>query len=84
MDEPLVCQLFCQGHPEGPGFLLPREWWWGLGLRVLRRARVNLLLWWGSAGADRMLRTTQWTRASLIRVIHDQPSGWCGDVGSQF
>lgn len=71
--------------PEGPGFLLLREWWWGLGLRVLRRARVNLLLWWGSAGADRMLRTTQWTRASLIRVIHVQPFRLLsGDVGSQF
>jgi len=28
--------------PEGPGFLLTRECWWGLGLRVLRWARVNL------------------------------------------
>lgn len=71
--------------PEGPGFLSSREWWWGLGLRVLLRARVNLPLWWGSAGADRMLRTTQWTRASLIRVIHDQPFRLLiGDVGSQF
>ena len=75
--------------PEGPGFLLLLAVMVGGGggwaVWVLRRARVNLLLWWGSAGADRMLRTTQWTRASLIRVIHDQPSGWSGgDVGSQF
>ena len=50
--------------PEGPGFLLTRECGEGLGLRVLRWAGVNLPVWWGSVGADRMLRTTQWTRAS--------------------
>ncbi len=41
----------------------------------------------GECGADRMLRTTQWTRASLIRVI--QSTGVfglmvVGDDGSQF
>ena len=42
----------------------------------------------GECGADRMLRTTQWTRASLIRVI--QSTGHLfgvrvvGDDGSQF
>lgn len=41
----------------------------------------------GECGADRMLRTTQWTRASLIRVI--QSAGHfgvrvVGDDGSQF
>lgn len=47
----------------------------------LRRASAELTVGGGWAGADRMLRTTQWTRASSALAEYMRSFGWSSSDG---